>query len=166
MSTAEVTVQKPAWFHDYGKLVYPTFNPLFAGDRLRLTTRSTHVTIRKSSRPGLWQVTWTIYRQNPYKLKEAEKDKVEGIVTLTKQELYLAFDSLLGNFGTGGSNPEFTEQHGLTAGIQGKYARKGPYLNIPCMGTGKEGDPNASVLISRKVSDALMAFLAHMAKKA
>lgn len=166
MSTAEVPDQKPSWFHDYGKLVYPTFNPAFAGDRLRLTTRSTHITIRKSSRSGLWQVKWTIYRKNPHKLKEAEKDKVEGTVTLKTQELYLAFDSLLSEFENGGSDPEFTLRHSLTAGIQGKYARTGPFLNIPCMGTGKEGDPNASILISARISSALMSFLAHMAKKA
>jgi hypothetical protein len=165
MSDTKTAVQRPTWFHGKGELMHPTFNPLFAGNRLRLTTGSGHVTIRKSSMPGLWQVKWAIYRPNPHRLKEAEKDKVDGIVTLTTQELYLAFDSVLGSFDKGGTDREFTKTHCLTVGIQGKYARKGAYLNIPCMGTGKEGDPNASILLSEKVTLALMSFITHVASK-
>jgi hypothetical protein len=155
----------PAWFHIYGELMHPTFNPLFAGNKLRFTTGSTHVTIYKSSRPGLWKVKWTIYRTNPHMLKESEKDKVEGTVTLTTQELYLAFDSVLGSYSKEGTDREFTRRHNLTVGIKGKYVRKGSHLNIPCMGTGDEGDPNASIWLSKEVSVALMSFVTCMATK-
>ncbi len=47
----------------------------------------------------------------------------------------------------------------LDAGEQGLYFRLGNYLNIPCPGTGMQGDSNVSIYITPEIRRAVMKFL-------
>lgn len=53
-----------------------------------------------------------------------------------------------------------TQRYGGTVGVQGKFLRSGRYLNIPCPGTGHDGDPNISVFVTDEIRDAVGAMLA------
>jgi hypothetical protein len=43
--------------------------------------------------------------------------------------------------------------------VQGFFAKKGLYLNIPCMGTGGSNDPNVSLYITKEISQIVMKLL-------
>lgn len=43
--------------------------------------------------------------------------------------------------------------------VQGGFFREGPFLNIPHPGTGKDGDPNISLLITEEIKKAITALV-------
>ncbi len=52
------------------------------------------------------------------------------------------------------------ERYGGTVATQGKFLRSGKYLNIPCPGTGHDGDPNISVFVTDEIRNAVTFMLA------
>lgn len=54
---------------------------------------------------------------------------------------------------------KFVGRYGAHAGKQGTYIRQGRYLNIPCPGTGGDGDPNVSICISDEIASAVKELL-------
>lgn len=53
------------------------------------------------------------------------------------------------------------EQYDSNIGAQGRFIRKGNFLNIPCPGTGKAGDPNLSLFITDRIQNCVKTFLQH-----
>lgn len=86
-----------------------------------------------------------------------------GSLCLEKAELLRAFgysdghDPSEDGFGEGGEMLEERIGLRLSAAMLGRYARRGPYLNIPHPGTGLPGDPNISVYITPEIRTAVVA---------
>ncbi len=51
------------------------------------------------------------------------------------------------------------DRYGGTAAAQGEFMRYGDFLNIPCPGTGHDGDPNISVFVSDDIREAVRVFI-------
>ena len=51
------------------------------------------------------------------------------------------------------------DQYGADSAEQGKYIRWKDYLNIPCPGTGHDGDPNVSIHLDQQIKDAVRQLL-------
>lgn len=54
----------------------------------------------------------------------------------------------------------------LNAAVQGKFVRKGNYLNIPHPSIGMQGDPNVSIQITDEMKSAIRSLLEFTAAKA
>ena len=68
-------------------------------------------------------------------------------------------DRLRGAFGLSDEVLEgsawLVESYTAQSAAQGKYIRLGKFLNIPCAGTGHDGDPNVSIVINPDMRDAV-----------
>ena len=51
------------------------------------------------------------------------------------------------------------EQFGADVAGQGRYIRQGSFLNIPCPGTGHDGDPNVSIYLTEEIREAIRQLL-------
>jgi hypothetical protein len=51
------------------------------------------------------------------------------------------------------------EQYGADVAFHGKYIRWGRFLNIPCPGTGYDGDPNVSIEVSVNIHESIRQLL-------
>jgi len=140
----------PVWWHNHGdKMKIDGFEkdtPL----SLSITGSAAQVKIFPfgNDRPVKnWLVVWKIR----HGLAE-----VEGSVVLK-------FEKLLAAFGLSEEFREYSgwlvEQFGCDSACQGGFIRWKNFLNIPCPGTGNDGDPNVSIFISREIKDAVRKLL-------
>ncbi|MCX6813615.1 MAG: hypothetical protein NT078_00045, partial [Candidatus Azambacteria bacterium] len=104
---------------------------------LIIGSSAARIVIRKASwvYPGAkgWFVDWEVNQYKPY------KEGVLGRSRFNDDELAAAFglSDNSGNFGDW-----LIERFGADSAEQGKYIRWKTFLNIPCPGTGNDGDPN------------------------
>lgn len=99
-----------------------------------------------------WHVAWHIFHGRA----DSENDFVVGQFFMTSQELRAAF----GLFAESFENDRFVlDRFGGDIACEGKFIRQEPYLNIPCPGTGLEGDPNISVFVSDGIKEAVARLL-------
>jgi hypothetical protein len=90
-----------------------------------------------------WFVDWEVV--------QSQREKAGGRVIFSTSDLRVAFGLL-----TERPRHEFLEQqYGAQCAVQGTYIRWGNYLNIPCPGTGHDGDPNVSIELSEEIKDAV-----------
>lgn len=135
---------KPIWWHHHGI-------------KLSVMTKVKNELILESSAAKLsisflkknhWEVCWEV--------GQVGGQGSEGTVILSSKELREAFDY--------GLTPVKAEdflftRYGATAGRQGKFIRTDRFLNIPCPGTGNDGDPNISILITTEIKEAVKKLL-------
>lgn len=138
----------PHWCNTHCYKMKPIFNK---STKCLLIKSSTAVLSITRSRRNLfngWFVCWCIIH--------APWSKSRGSVVMDSTELKSAF-------GLADTNIEDTdwllEDYGGNSAIQGKYIRCGYYLNIPCPGTGHDGDPNISIKIDRSIKSAIQELL-------
>lgn len=83
-------------------------------------------------------------------------ERASGSVVFTKDQLRAAFglSDLSGDFGGW-----LIDRFGASSAEQGKYIRWNDYLNIPCPGTGNDGDPNISIFLDDDIKLAVQQFL-------
>jgi len=126
----------PVWWHNHGDKMRV--------EKLKEDTLSLTIT---GSAVKNWLVVWKIR----HGLAE-----VEGSVVLK-------FEKLLAAFGLSEEFREYSgwlvEQFGCDSACQGGFIRWKNFLNIPCPGTGNDGDPNVSIFISREIKDAVRKLL-------
>jgi len=93
-------------------------------------------------------IAWEIWH-NPH-------ERVAGNVILMPHEMRAAFglSDKPGKYGG-----ELIRRYGADSAERGKYIRRGSSLNIPCPGTGDDGDPNVSIFLSDEIRDAVRKFL-------
>lgn len=137
------TGEIPPWFHHHGDKM--TVEKLDVGIKLLVITASAagiKITRWGKSYSDGWIVEWWIRHG---------VGKVKGQTWMAAADLRSAFglennsrfsDWLLARF------------DGDCAG-QGEYIRYGNYLNIPCPGTGSDGDPNVSVFLTKEIKEAV-----------
>ena len=95
-----------------------------------------------------WFVDWEVV--------QSQQAKVNGRVVLTSDELRAAF-GLSDDSGTFGD--WLIERFGADSASQGKYIRWKNFLNIPCPGTGHNGDPNVSIHFDEEIQNAVRQLL-------
>ena len=112
------------------------------------------VTIRKASSvypdANGWFVDWEVVQCKPY------EEGVRGRSRFNDDDLAAAFglSESSGRFGDW-----LIAQFGAEVANQGKYIRWKNFLNIPCPGTGNDGDPNVSIHLDDKIQNAVQQLL-------
>ena len=156
----------PIWWNKHGwkmrvRECYtrPRYSSLTKGD----DTKPNHLMIKGDAatvtidedylRPGYF-IEWEIMRDFSFKLQ-------------TGGRIHLSAWDLARAFGLNDTNdPEgswywdwLVRDYGATTGLQGYYVRDRNYLNIPCPGTGRDGDPNVSIRLSKEIKEAVKSII-------
>ncbi|MEK7514477.1 MAG: hypothetical protein AAB587_01510 [Patescibacteria group bacterium] len=121
-----------------GKLVIAPILPSEA--RVEITRQS-------DAGGGRWLVSWERIVHNPYR-------KVTGSAIFTDEDLTGAFKLSLGS--SGGSSDKLRRRFKADFAEEGKYIRRGDFLNIPGPGTGEDNDPNVSILLGTQIVGAVL----------
>lgn len=149
----EIRLYFPIWCHLHGsKMRVKKLNLL--QHILVIGSSAAKIVIRKAlwvhSGAKGWFVDWEVNQYKPY------KEGVWGRVHFTDKELAAAFglsdDS--GKFGDW-----LIRRFGADSAEQGKYIRWKTFLNIPCPGTGNDGDPNVSIHLDKEIQNAVRQLL-------
>ncbi|MFA6158561.1 MAG: hypothetical protein WC763_02975 [Candidatus Paceibacterota bacterium] len=87
-----------------------------------------------------------------YEIQHSADGKTARTVPMTRNELMAAFrlSDRTGVFGDG-----LIERYGAESAQQGGYIRWEKFLNIPCPGTGHDGDPNISLEVDERIQKAV-----------
>jgi hypothetical protein len=130
----------PVWFHHHGHKM----KNVRIDDNRHLAIWSHHdIAVEISKVDQQYLVCWKIKHILGW---------ATGTVSYTVDELRSAFglseDS--GDFGGW-----LIDRFGADVAEQGKFIRWKDFLNIPCPGTGNDGDPNLSIELSDEIKDAV-----------
>ena len=146
--TKPVSTNFPTWFHRDGyKMRLEKFDE--KSRFIEITNGPAKVTIKRIDHNGdNWLVSCEIFHDEP-------KGSVHGCRWFSDEHLAAAF---------GLTKPEkksrrLLKRFGGDSVSQGRFIRQGNCLNIPCPGTGKDGDPNVSIEICCKMRDAVQKLL-------
>jgi len=141
----KMSIIGPIWWHNHG-----TKMQVEVPDETSLTIAGSAAKIvitRKSGSSG-WFIDWTIQHSGP--------TQASGRTFFLNDELKAAF-GLTDESGDYGD--WLIEQYGGESANQGQYIRYNAFLNIPCPGTGHDGDPNVSIEIDDSIKRAVQKFL-------
>ena len=136
----------PEWYNMHGSKINiidfdtPTLTLIIAGGAASL--RISYIFAKR------WAVRWEII--------QSVDQKIKGSVYFSPSELEAAF-GLSGDSGDFGD--WIIERYGADSAEQGKYIRWDRFLNIPCPGTGHDGDPNISIYVDDVLRDAVQDLL-------
>lgn len=142
-----VEMGHPIWWHHHGSKMRVVYRD--SADhrpKLFLEASAASVGISRDSaryRSPLWRVKWTVGFGHGFS---------SGDISVTGEELRAAFglSEESGCFGDW-----LIERYGADSAEQGKYIRWGCFLNIPCPGTGHDGDPNVSIELDDTIKEAV-----------
>jgi len=145
----KINVFFPVWWHHHGSKM--RVDSLDLKDHtLIISGSAAKVEIIKASvlypKAKGWFVDWEVIQCVPY------KERTRGRAWLSKEDLEDAFG--LSN-GTDEFSTWLIDEYGADCAGQGKYIRWKNYLNIPCPGTGHDGDPNVSIQIEGDIQKAV-----------
>ena len=143
---------KPIWWNRSGKGTYVVKGNI-GGRSITVTNGVGHLIIYKPvvGTKKTYTVRWMIFGKGG-----KEVNAVDGYRQFTKEQILTAFGVSQGNPIT---DTVFAEKHDAVCGIPGLFIRKLGYLNVPCPGTGIDGDPNLSAFISLSVGEDVRRFL-------
>lgn len=141
----------PKWWHHHGmkigvqKVDREMRTVVLKASAAQLTISPFKTTTVK----GRWLVEWEVV--------QSMNEKVKGSIIFSREEIETAF-------GLSQKVPErwdqwLIQQYDAHFAHQGKYIRRGNYLNIPCPGTGHDGDPNISIKLSEQICSAVQNIL-------
>ena len=135
----------PVWWHQNGVKMRPLFG---GGDRtLQVFADAATLTISPNEHSrndrDRWLVAWEIRRISPC--------GINGKTAMSAETLCRAFGLAEG---TAKSSAWLLQHYGADSAEQGCYIRSGDCLNIPGPGTGRDGDPNISVLLDEDIKEA------------
>lgn len=137
----EMNAVGPIWWHHHGGKMKLLAVGLL-NDILIIQASAAELVIRK--RRTAWAVEW--------KIIQSQDEQTRGRAIFSNQELMAAF----GATASMESHSEWLIQnHGGTVASQGKFIRYQEWLNIPCPGTGHDGDPNVSIGLDGKIEKAV-----------
>ena len=109
---------------------------------------SVRITRRATTVDEGWFVDWEVV--------QSQQEKANGRIILTSDDLRAAFglsqeSGLFGDW--------LIERFGADSASQGKFIRWRNFLNIPCPGTGHDGDPNVSIHFDEDIQSAVRELL-------
>lgn len=139
----------PAWWHPNGAKMRPLSD--LQHRSLQVVSNSATLTIspdEESRDRDQWLITWEIRRRSLYGITARIKTSTES--------LRRAFGL---KEGTAESGRKFLRPYGADSAEEGRYIRAGNYLNIPHPGTGRDGDPNISILLDEDIQELLRQLL-------
>jgi len=150
----EIHWSTPAWFHRHGiKMQYEFFDP--QRQTLLLKSSAASVIIRKASWVYSdvegWLVNWEIVQFKPHEVGS------RGRTWFSDRSLERAF--YLSDDPGDGLSEWLLRRFGADSAEQGKFIRWRKFLNIPCPGTGNDGDPNVSIYIDEEIQNAVRQLL-------
>lgn len=138
----------PYWWHQHGLKMEITESTPF---KLVIASRAASLTITaiEASQDGQdrWNVQWQIIH--------TQMERVQGNCIFYRHQLTQA----LGAQPPRGVTPFSPGYFDHVLYEQGQYVRDGKYLNIPCRGTGHDGDPNISIMIEDDIEQAVALLL-------
>lgn len=141
----KIEIGKPVWWHHHGAKI----SILNQSDtQLWLGSKVAKLTISKRSDGSGWTIQWSI-QHSPAEYSEGKRH-------FTDDALAAAFclNQLTGDFGDW-----IIEQYGASAAEQQLFIRWDYNLNIPCPGTGHDGDPNISIYVEPEIIEAVARLL-------
>jgi len=150
MSTPEVSMfGKPIWCHHHcGKCRLESLD--LNSKRLFIVASAASLTISFNPRAKTdrWVISWEI--------RHSRDESSHGTRVFSDADLASAFLSAkqVNNW-----SDWVTKRYGGDSALQGGFIRWQDYLNIPCPGTGHDGDPNISIEIDGKIRTAVQALL-------
>jgi len=149
----ELRVGVPVWWHMRGFKM--AVSELDATKRtLRITGSAAEIIIRpaRSIAPGMdgWYVDWRVSTNKAFEVGG------RGRVYLGDDDLKAAFGLPVDDFY---NDDETIERYGGQMASRGKFIRWSGYLNIPCPGTGHDGDPNVSIEVDDNMRQAVAQLL-------
>jgi hypothetical protein len=139
----------PIWCHHHGsKMRVENFNKCNHFLVIAGSAASVRITRKSTTVDEGWFVEWEVV--------QSQQAKVSGRVFFTSDDLRAAFglSQESGEFGDW-----LIEQFGADSASQGKFIRWKNFLNIPCPGTGHDGDPNVSIHIDEDIQNAVRQLL-------
>ncbi|MDD5528179.1 MAG: hypothetical protein PHO56_04405 [Patescibacteria group bacterium] len=136
----------PIWFHHHGSKMRLT---LFhrEGEHIAIDGSATHLRISMGLK--YYEVTWSI--------KHSPDEYARGRTLMDKKTLANAFG--LANDTPNCYSHWLIERYGGDNAEQFKFIRYRNYLNIPCPGTGNDGDPNISIELDDEIKQAVTKLL-------
>jgi hypothetical protein len=135
----------PKWWHHHGiKMQVKGVEP---GKCLLLSSSAALVRIM-AKESGYWMVRWGV--------RHSHTERTDGQVRFSSDDVHVAFG--LAEMPSEPSNFLF-EEYDAHVARQGKFIRTQDHLNIPCPGTGHDGDPNVSIEITPELTKAIRQLL-------
>jgi hypothetical protein len=146
---------QPKWHHHHAhKICVESVSP--DGKSLTLTASAAKLTIEQtesySYKDGPLERRWLV----SWEVRYSRTEKTNGCGNWGDKDLQQAF----GLIPSEGKIFGFLRDFICDAAAQGKYIRWEDALNIPCPGTGHDGDPNISILIDDQIQNAIRTILA------
>lgn len=132
----------PIWWHHHGVKINIVAQGL-CNDLLLLQGSAAELLIQRYQ--TRWLLTW--------KIIHGPKTAVSGVVIFPDNELLAAFGRY---YSTPKHSTWLIDRYGGTAAYQGLFIRYQNWLNIPCPGTGNDGDPNLSIELDEKITQAII----------
>ncbi len=137
----------PDWFHHHGNKV-EVFNLDLKGRGLILKASAAHLTVGPHpANPDRWIVAWEVHHRGA---------QVAGETSMSTELLRRAFGL---TDETERAGEWLIDRYGGDTAFPGIYIRWHDCLNIPCPGTGGDGDPNISILLTNEIKEAVRQLL-------
>lgn len=134
----------PWWWHHHGIGMRLRETDLIAG-KIVIAGSAAEVIIARGSSDS-YSVDWKVIHYEPI------QEQASGRVWMNRWQLSVAF-------GLEDWVDEFSEwlidRYGGTVACRGTFLRYEKYLNIPCPGTGYDGDPNVSIMLDEEIKEAV-----------
>jgi len=146
--TPEMYHGHPFWCHGHcWKMQVQEFDPV--AKRLIIGASATRVCVTpEETSSGLWRIGW--------ELRHSSVEVAHGCVVFSADHLRAAF-GLSDESGEYGQ--PLIDRYGGDSAEHHRYIRWGDFLNIPCPGTGSDGDPNMSIEIDDQMRKAVSQLL-------
>ena len=143
----------PDWWHSHGSKMSPRpFDESNQILRIEGSAAFLEISLIGLSTGVRWLVKWEV--------RQSQNEKSSGSVIFTDDDMVRAF-------GIKFEDNEIPSGHGwlykhylCESGRQRKFIRWEDYLNIPCPGTGHDGDPNVSMEVTHEIRMAVVDFMA------
>lgn len=139
----------PVWWHPDGVRMRPLSG--YQEHKLQIFSDRAVLAIspdEDSHEHGIWFLAWRITRTSAL--------SIEVKLKIPEEILRRAFAL---DRGPHGSDEWLLKHYGADSAARGYYIRAGNYLNIPGPGTGRDGDPNVSILLDEDIQELLRGLL-------
>lgn len=156
----KIHLQHPVWWHEHGsKMEVKEFVPSTGVLVLSASAASLRISRRTATKVNMgWDIDWEVVQCRP------THEQTNGRVFFSTEVLRAAF-SLSDDPGQGAQWSQWLlNQCGGDLAVQGCFIRwmdaHAIFLNIPCPGTGHDGDQNISLVVTHEIKEAVRQLLA------